>query len=53
MKPAGASPFPRRAWIQNPVVRTLTTSTTNITGLRTIFRGANFFKASIRASLYN
>ena len=53
MKPAGASPFPMSAWTQKPVVRTLTTSTTNITGLRIIFRGSNFFKASNRASLYN
>ena len=53
MKPAGASPFPRRAWTQNPVVRTLTTSTTNITGLRTIFRGCKLLEGLDQGVLYN
>ena len=39
MKPVGASPWPSSAWIHNAVVSTLPTSTTNITGLRTIQRG--------------
>ena len=36
MKPGGASPLPdAAAWTKSAVVRTLPTSTTNITGLRT------------------
>ena len=35
MKPAGASPLPTSAWTKSPVVRTLPTSTTNMTGFLT------------------
>ena len=44
MNAVGASPFPASAWIHKAVVNTLPTSTTNITGLRTIERGLSFIK---------
>ena len=46
MNPTGASPRPARAWIHRAVVRTLPTSTTNITGLRTSRRGSSLRKES-------
>ena len=46
MNPAGASPWPRSACTQRQVVRTLTTSVTNITGLRTMWRGSSFLNES-------
>jgi len=48
---AGASPCPPRACTQSPVVRTLPTSTTNITGLRAMLRGLSFFSESTIARL--
>ena len=54
INPAGASPLPRSAWIDNrSVVSRLPISTTNITGLRTICRGSNLKKASFNARRYN
>ena len=48
---AGASPCPPRACTQSPVVRTLPTSTTNITGLRAMVRGLSFLSESTIARL--
>jgi len=49
MKPAGASPLPRSAWRNRPLVKTLPTSTTNMTGLRNWWRGSSLRKASATA----
>ena len=46
---AGASPEPPSAWIQRSVVIRLPTSTTNMTGLRTMLRGFSFASESIKA----
>jgi hypothetical protein len=35
MKPADASPLPTKAWMNKPVVNTLPSQTTNITGFLT------------------
>ena len=52
MKLAGASPWPRSACTNRPVVSTLPTSTTNMTGLRTIKRGSSFRNESTGARWY-
>jgi hypothetical protein len=46
MNRAGASPWPASASMHSQVVRTLPTSTTNMTGLRTMPRGWSFAKAA-------
>ena len=46
MNPAGASPLPISAWMKRQVVRTLTTSVTNITGFLTWWRGSSFLNES-------
>ena len=53
IKPAGASPLPKRAWIHKTVVSRLPTSTTNMTGLRTIRRGLSLTKESRMARWYS
>jgi hypothetical protein len=42
MNPAGASPRPTSAWTKSAEVRTLPTSTTNMTGFFTWWRGSSF-----------
>ena len=49
MKPAGASPCPTSAWTKRHVVNKLPTSTTNMTGFRTWWRGSSFVNASLIA----
>ena len=49
MNQAGASPRPRSAWTKSAVVRTLPTSTTNMTGLRTCRRGSSLRNESTSA----
>src|SRR5262245_11187138 len=49
MNQAGASPRARSAWMKSAVVRTLPTSTTNMTGLRTCMRGSSLRNESTSA----
>jgi len=49
MNPAGASPFPDKAWSQSRLVKALPASTTNMTGFLIIRRGSSFLTASIIA----
>jgi uncharacterized protein (DUF427 family) len=50
MKPAGASPSPPSAWTNRPVVNTLPSQTTNITGFLIWWRGDRRLKDSTAAS---
>ena len=51
MKPGRASPRPTSDWIQRAVVKTLPTSTTNMTGLRAMCRGSSLRNESTMARL--
>ena len=51
MKPAGASPFPVRAWMNSSVVNMLPTHTTNITGFFICCCGLSFLNESTTACL--